>query len=460
MNFKELFNPRTIAVIGANESEGFGGAVCKNLANDIDDENRVFYVNPKRDMLFGKICYHSIKDIPVDIDLLIISVNKKLVINVLKEGKEKGAKAAVVFASGFSETGRSEDVLLEKEMLKVADELDITILGPNCAGFSNYINGINAFAFLSEERERRGNIGIVSQSGMIALSLIDNQYPKFSYNISCGNANGLKIHDIINFLVEDEDTKVIGLYIDGIKDLAEFEKAIKNAYNKRKQVVLIKSGSNDRTKIITKIHTGSDEEFTDEEFNKLITQYSVIRCMDLEEFIYTTSCVSCYDRLPHGNRIASINLSGGEAAIVGEVSYKFAFNFPSFNEKVTGELKEKLPEYANISNPLDMTVSLSYDVEKFSNTLESIMVQDDIDMVVIGYTLLNHIDDPCIYYMIEAIKRTKEILKDKIKPIFILSFMSNTRNQKIIDKLTELGIVVLPSPYYGFKVIENLIKLA
>ena len=161
MNFEQLFSPKNIAVVGANESEGFGGAVCKNLASIIDDDNRIYYVNPKRDVLFGKKCYKSVTEIPVDIDLLIIAVNKKIVIDVLKEGKQKNAKAAVVFASGFSETGKVEDVKLEAELIKNAYELDITILGPNCAGFSNFADGVNAFAFLSEKRDRKGNIGIV-----------------------------------------------------------------------------------------------------------------------------------------------------------------------------------------------------------------------------------------------------------------------------------------------------------
>ena len=92
MNFKELFNPKTIAVVGANESEGFGGAVCKNLVSEIDDDSRVFYVNPKRDTLFGKKCYHNLKDVDSDIDLLIIAVNKKIVTNILKEGKGKAVQ--------------------------------------------------------------------------------------------------------------------------------------------------------------------------------------------------------------------------------------------------------------------------------------------------------------------------------------------------------------------------------
>ena len=458
MNFKELFNPRTIAVIGANESEGFGGAVCKNLCSIIDDKNRIYYVNPKRDILFDKKCYHSLSDIPDNIDLLIIATNKKTVINILKEGKEKNAKAAAIFASGFSETGKEEDILLENELINTARELDITILGPNCAGFSNFIDNINAFAFLSEKRERKGNIGIVSQSGMIGLSLNDNQYTKFSYNISCGNANYLKMTDIINYLADDINTKVIGLYIDGIKDLDEFEKSLIYVKSKNKRVVVIKSGSNEKSKVLTKHHTGSVESFTNDEFNKLLKKYFVIRCTDLEEFIYTLIILSYYDKLPQGNRVASLNLSGGEAALIGEMTDKFNLEFPDFSKEVSDYLIERLPDYAHISNPLDMTVTLSYDADKFAYALIKIMSQKNIDFVIIGYTLLYHIDDPCIYYMIDAIKKVKEQLGDEMKPIFLQAFMSNTRNQESIEKLMELGVVCLPTPVYGLKVIENVIK--
>ena len=175
MSLQALFHPETIAVVGANESEGFGGAACKNLCEYIDDPSRIYFVNPKRDTLLGKPCFHSLSEVPVPIDLAVIATNKRTVIPLLKEGKTRQLKAAVIFASGFSETGKPEDIALEEELVRTARELDITILGPNCAGFSNFLHGVNAFAFLSEKRDRKGKIGIVSQSGMIGLSLNDNQ---------------------------------------------------------------------------------------------------------------------------------------------------------------------------------------------------------------------------------------------------------------------------------------------
>ena len=266
----------------------------------------------------------------------------------------------------------------------------------------------------------------------------------------------VKMSDLIKYLADDINTKIIGLYIDSIDDIKEFESSLSYAKDKNKKIVLIKSGSNNITKDLVKHHTGGEELFTNDDFNNMIKKYSCIRCDDLEEFIYTIITLSYYDTLPKGNRVASINLSGGEAALVGEMTDKFNLKFPRYNEKVTNYLIERLPDYAHVSNPLDMTVTLSYDSEKFKDALVCIMSQDDIDLVLIGYTLLLHIDDPCIYYLIEAIEKTKLELKDKMKPIFLMAFMSNTRNQDAIEKLIKLGVVCLPSPYYGMKTLENI----
>jgi len=459
MNFQALFQPKNVAVIGANESEGFGGAACKNLLEYIDNPDRVWFVNPKRDTLHGKPCYHSISEIPVSIDLAVIATNKRTVIPILKEGSAKGLKAAVIFASGFSETGRPEDIALEEELVRTARDLDITILGPNCAGFSNFLHGVNPFAFLSESRDRRGCIGIISQSGMISLSLNDNQYTRFSYNISCGNSSLLTMPDLIRFMADDPDTRVIGLYIDGIKDLEAFEQAVAYAGSKGMRIALIKSGSNEMTRMLTKNHTGSVESFSNDRFNALLKQYGITRCRDLEELIYTLCTFAWCERLPVGNRVAAITLSGGEAALMGETAEGFPLAFPPFDESLSAYLEERLPAYAHVSNPLDMTAVLSYDAEILADALIHVMRQPQIDVILFGYTLLHHIDDPCIYYLIEALKIVREKLGAETKPLFLVSFMSNTRNQDAIDRLRDLGVICLPTPYYAYRVLTGILNL-
>lgn len=459
MNLEYLLKPKKIAIIGASDSDGFGGAVTKTLEATMSKDEfakNIFYVNKKRDTLRGIKCYKEISDIESDIDLLVIATNKNTVIDVIKEGAKKNVKAAVVYASGFSEC--EDGVALEEELKKVSEELGILIMGPNCAGFSNYINNLSLFAFLSEPRDRKGNIGVVSQSGMIGLSMLDNQMMKFSYNISCGNANIIKFTDYVDFLIDDKDTKIIGLYVDAIKDIVSFEKVIKKAKEVNKRVVLFKMGNSEKSKLISKFHTGSVEEFDKKSFDELLKKYDVVSVGDLEEFIYTLMMLSYTPQIVNCKNIASINLSGGEANIIAEVGNAYDMSFPEFSDSTKKYLIDRLPSYAHISNPLDMTVTLSYDSEAFADALYKLMDENDIDNIVIGYTLLRHIDDPCIYYMIEAIKILKERRKDRTKPISIISFFSCSRDDECINELLKLGVIVLPTPIYAFKILKNIMK--
>ena len=189
-------------------------------------------------------------------------------------------------------------------------------------------------------------------------------------------------------MADDEETRVIGLYIDGVKDLDAFEEAVSYAKAKGMRIALIKSGSNEMTRLLTKNHTGSVESFSNERFNALLKQYGITRCRDLEELIYTL-CTYAYCRnLPKGKRVAAITLSGGEAALMGETAEGFDLVFPPFDEALTAYLEERLPAYAHVSNPLDMTAVLSYDAEILADALIHVMKQPQIDTILFGYTLL------------------------------------------------------------------------
>lgn len=459
-DLNKLFNPKTIALVGANDGDGFGGAVARNLLKYTRDLENVFFVSLKNENVLGKKCYKSLLDIPKDIDLVVIATNKNTIINLIKEAKLKKASAAVVYASGFSETGDIEDREREEELKKLSNDLDILIEGPNCAGFVNFKNDINTFAFLSQERDRRGHIAVLSQSGMISLSIIDSQWPQMTYNVSVGNANIITYNDYLEFIIHDADTKVIALHIDTMVDIDAFIKNLELAKSMNKPIVLYKSGSNQKSREMSKMHTGAIDLITDDEFNEIIKKYAVIRVDDLEELIYISTYLSYGNNLISGNNVAAINFSGGEAGIVSDVGYHFNVNFPDFNEDLICFLKENLPSYAHISNPLDMTATLSYDTEKLSIVISKILSMKSIDTLLIGYTLLNKVDDKCIYYLIDAIKlaKTKLNIEDANKPIFLLSFMSNTRDELCVKNLAEEKIIVLPSPKYGFSILEKLVK--
>ena len=220
MNLTKLLKPKSVAVIGASEKEGFGGDVCRNTLSYVEDMSRVYFVHPKRESVFGVPCYKSISDIPDTIDMMVICTSQKTVIPLLKEGAAKGVGGAVVFASGYGEIGTDEGRKNEAELIAAAKELDIAVMGPNCAGFVNYIDNVQAFAFISAKRDRKGSVGVVSQSGQLCLSMMDDPGMRFSYSISAGNGKIVQMEDYMDFLVEDEDTKVVSVYIEGVKNAA------------------------------------------------------------------------------------------------------------------------------------------------------------------------------------------------------------------------------------------------
>ena len=211
MNLTKLLKPQSVAVIGASEKEGFGGDVCRNILSYVEDRSRVYFINPGRDTVFGVPCHKSVTDVPDNVDLMVICTSQKTVIPLLREGAKKGCGGAVVFASGYGEVGTDEGRQNEAELMAVAKELGIAVMG-----FVNYTDNVQAFAFISEKRDRKGSVGVVSQSGQLCLSLMDCPGMRFSYSISAGNGKIVQVEDYMEFLVDDENTKVVSVYIEGV----------------------------------------------------------------------------------------------------------------------------------------------------------------------------------------------------------------------------------------------------
>lgn len=459
MNLTKLLKPQTIAVVGASEKEGFGGDVCRNILEYTEDLSKVFFVNPKRDTVFGRPCFHTITDLPENIDLLILCTPQKTILPLLEEGAEKGCGGAVIFASGYGEVGTDEGRAKERQLLARAEELGIAVMGPNCAGYVNYIDNVQAFAFISEKRERKGNVGVVSQSGQLCLSMIDCPSMRFSYNISAGNAKGIQMEDYMEFLVNDKDTKVISLYIEGIKSPEKFVDVLKKAAQMKKPVVVLKAGRSLKGQAIAASHTGSLSG-ADASFDAMLKKFGAIRADDLEELMALSQLLSTIPELPKVPGFASMNLSGGETGICADVGYLNGILYPDFTETTMNRLKELLPDYATPNNPLDMTASLSYDAELYANALETVMYDPNIGMVLIGYTLLDEIADPAIHHMYEGMKKVVEKKGALCKPMALIPFAENTRNREYQQKLFEIGIPILPPPVYAFKILKKLSEYA
>lgn len=455
MNLNKLLKPQSVAVIGASEKEGFGGDVCRNIISYVEDKSNVYFIHPKRDSVFGIPCYKSISDVPGNVDLMVICTSQKTVIPLLREGAAKGVGGAVVFASGYGEVGTAEGKQNEAELIAAAKELDIAVMGPNCAGFVNYVDNVQAFAFISAKRDRKGSVGVVSQSGQLCLSMMDDPGMRFSYNISAGNGKIVQMEDYMDFLVDDEDTKVVSVYIEGVKNATKFAAVLKKAAQKRKPVVILKAGRSAKGGAIAASHTGSLSG-SDASFDAVLKKFGAIRVDDLEELIAMSLMLSTMKKLPEKATFASMNLSGGETGICADVGSLNGIEYPDFTEETLKKLKEQLPSYASPNNPLDMTASLSYDADLYAGALRTVMDDPNIGMVLIGYTLLLEIADPCIHYMYKGIEQIVSEKGGACKPIAMIPFAENTRNPEYQEKLFKIGVPVLPPPVYAFKMLRHL----
>lgn len=455
MNLTKLLKPQSVAVIGASEKEGFGGDVCRNILSYVEDRSRVYFINPGRDTVFGVPCHKSVTDVPDNVDLMVICTSQKTVIPLLREGAKKGCGGAVVFASGYGEVGTDEGRQNEAELMAVAKKLGIAVMGPNCAGFVNYTDNVQAFAFISEKRDRKGSVGVVSQSGQLCLSLMDCPGMRFSYSISAGNGKIVQVEDYMEFLVDDENTKVVSVYIEGVKDAGKFAAVLKKAAEKKKPVVILKAGRSAKGGAIAASHTGSLSG-SDASFDAVLKKFGAIRVDDLEELMAMSLMLSTLKKMPEKATFASMNLSGGETGICADVGSLNGVEYPDFTEETLASLKEQLPSYASPNNPLDMTASLSYDADLYAGALRTVMDDPNIGMVLIGYTLLLDIADPAIHYMYQGIEKVVQEKGDACKPIAMIPFAENTRNIEYQDKLFHIGVPILPPPVYAFKMLRHL----
>lgn len=452
MNLNKLLKPSSIAVVGASEKEGFSGATCKNLIKSGLIDN-VFFINPNRDTVMGKKCYPSLKDVSRTIDLVIVCTPIKIVNKILEEAGEIGCKAAIVYASGYSESGE-EGKKIEEELVQICKNHNIALMGPNCMGFINFSDNVYPFGVKLDNYDKKGGIGLISQSGQICETLMFMSKVKLSYLISCGNSSVTQLEDYLDFLVKDEDTKVIAVYLEGLKNTPKFIDALRKAAIKRKPVIVLKSGRSEKAQEIATAHTGSLTG-SDKSFDAVFEKFGVIRVDDIEELIQMSMFLNTLKKSPKKANFASMNLSGGETTICADVGDMFNINFPEFSDYTLKKIKEMLPDYSTPNNPLDMTASLAYDPDLYAEAIKVVMDDPMVDMVLLGINIHDRlIEGDIVVPMTEGIVKVAN-MKDA-KPIAVLSFFESTREEGIREKLESAGVPILPSAKNAFNVLKHL----
>jgi len=376
-NIRRLLRPRHVCIVG-----GQAMADAIRRADDTGFSGEIWVVNPKYPELGGRKCYASIADLPEAPDATFIAVPREATIDIVRQLSARGAGGAICYAAGYNEVG-GEGVALQAELIAAAG--DLAIVGPNCYGLLNFIDGICLWPTGALGERVESGCALVMQSGNIALNLSRNDRSvPFAYVISSGNQAILGAADYIEALADDPKVTAIGLYLEGIKDVPGFSRAAAKALAKGKPLVALKAGNSELGAQFAMSHTGSLAG-SDKMYDALFDRLGIIRVHSVPQLLETLKLVSTAG-LPKGNRLAVFTCSGGECLLTADLCDALGIPLPGFSAEQAADLRSQLPNFATVSNPLDYNTSLWGHEDLLVRCFSTVMRGDfDAGMLVIDY---------------------------------------------------------------------------
>ncbi|MEM3957705.1 MAG: acetate--CoA ligase family protein [Thermoproteota archaeon] len=381
MKLEAFFNPKSVAVIGASREEGkVGHRIFRNMVES-GFKGRLYPVNPNAQEILGYRCYGSVKDVEDDVDLAVIAVPAKIVPSVVEECGRKGVKGLIVISAGFSETGR-EGTLLERELVTKCREYGMRMQGPNCLGFISSRNGMNA-SFAST-MPIPGNVSIVSQSGALGSAILN--WSRFNGMglanfISVGNEADLTTADFLEALIDEENTRVVGVYIEGVKNGERFIDVARRL-SRRKPVVALKAGTTEVGVRAVSSHTGSLAG-SDTAFSAAFRKAGVLRASTMKELFDLLSAFEGQP-LPKGSGVMVVTNGGGPGILAVDACEKMGLDLPLLEQDLREKLSSLLPPHASINNPLDVLGDA--DEKRYRIALEAALSSRNVHGVIVILT--------------------------------------------------------------------------
>ncbi|CQH64159.1 acetate--CoA ligase (ADP-forming) (plasmid) [Halobacterium hubeiense] len=379
-----LFDPESVAVVGASPDSFYSGNLVENLL-EYGFDGTLYPVNPGRDEVWDRQCYDHISDIPETVDLAVVSVPREHVVDVVKSAGERGVPVALVLTAGFAEaddTGTD----LEAQLAATATEAGIQVVGPNCIGVMAS-EGATLTATCSREPQP-GGIGLVSQSGALAFTTFFERAADsdvhFSHIVSTGNEVDLTAADYVAYLAELDDVDVVCTYIEGIDDPERFLRVAENAVRNGTPVLTVKIGSSELAEAATLSHTGSltgDDDAWTAAFN----QAGVERVPDIPDLLARASAHTAYGN-PDRDRVCIASTSGGLASLLADMAAERDLSLPDIDGETEQQLLniEELLTYGGFNNPADIR---GYGAHVLPEIADAVLDDDAFDAYVFAIGL-------------------------------------------------------------------------
>ncbi len=449
MSLTTLFNPKSIAVIGAStKPTGIGHIIVKNLVDD-HYPGKVFPVNPKAETLLGLPCYPSIKDIQETIDLAVIVIPAINVPAVLQEVAEKNIRAAIIIAAGFKEAGVKGKVL-EQQVKDIAIKNNITLLGPNCLGFLHASRALNAS--FAKGLPKPGPITFLSQSGALCTTILEETRDALGYAhfVSIGNKAVLQEAELLEYFITDPETKVIALYTEDLKNGADLLGLGKQALlqNPPKPIIALKSGATAAGASASSSHTGAVAG-SDHAYETLFEQAFIHRA---ESLTHLTSMLTVFSQntQPTGNRLAIITNAGGMGVLATDVASQNDLVLAELDPATTQDLGLILPSAASTHNPVDVLGDAP--AERYALALNLVAKDPNVDMILVIVTPQAMTEDLATAEAIIAFRATCQ------KPL-VVTFSKGRALEKGVALLQKAGIAVLPQPEDAVRALGSFARI-
>lgn len=477
---KNLFDPESIAVIGASNMKLKWGYIVPANVIVGGYQGAVYPVNPHETEILGQKVYKSIEDVPEAVDLAVITLPSKHVPDVISGCARKGVKNCIVISGGFSETGAAGEAL-EREIVKFARGSDMRIVGPNTMGIFSAPSSLHAL--MPPVRPIHGSIGFAAQSGNLGtqmLSLGKALGVGFSRFVCIGNEADLNCGDYLEFFEEDPATRVVLLYLEGLREARRFAEIAKRT-SPRKPIVVMKAGKTEAGAKAARSHSAALAG-DDAIFEGIIRQYGMVEANDTEAMLDIAKAFAVLP-LPRGKKVGVLTWGGGWGVVTADALARYGLELAEFPRETLDELDSILPSYWSKGNPVDLvgTLDLSMHLACVKiiarcptvdavltlgtmgaiSSMQSFVLEgthfDDVGeegqkAEVIAQELLNKLADLDREYRDEVV----ELVKETDKPIIAVSLPTSGSTSPVLAKQSEVAIY--PSPERGVKTLWALYK--
>jgi acyl-CoA synthetase (NDP forming) len=438
-----MLNPRSIAVVGASAKGGYGGRLLNAVLRS-KDRVRIYPVNPNYDEIAGVKAYRSIAELPEAPDLMGIVVPYHQVLDVLKQGYDKGVRAALVISAGFAERGTQAGADLQRELGVYARESGLRVAGPNCLGLANVRDDIWATASSRTLGGLTGHIALVCQSGATAfgpflLRAVDSGIG-LSHVISTGNEADLDFSDFARYLVDDPGTRVIAGFVEGFKDVRKFISVAKLAAERAKPIVLIKIGRSESGAQAARSHTAALTG-ADELYDAVFKQYGVIRVQDYDELLEVSQLLA-HSRKPKKRGVAVVSHSGGISSLTADMLGLAGLELPALTGRARDGINGILKDFGWAANPADVTGFARK--EEFAQIMDHMIEEPEVGTLVVASAGAGNQPDQVI------------ALRDRTDKN-VAFFFTASRNDKALEKLKHANIPIFYSPDKLATGLKNLL---